>query len=206
MINAIKKLNDLLDKKSKVQFSILLILLLIKSILDGLGLGLLAPYITAISDSSIIFNHEVFKKINVYTNIDSSQQLILWMSIILFTFFLLKNIFTVLIVYYQARLIFTKRSLRGKVLFELYLKAPYSYHLEHNTAELDRNIRVENTNVYGFIQHLLGLCSNLLLLISISLVLLLTNWQALLVIGIMISFFSSIYLSLSSKYSYKLGK
>ena len=206
MIKAIKKLNDLLDKKSKVQFSLLLVLLLIKSILDGLGLGLLAPYITAISDSSIIFNHDVFKKINAYTNIDSSQQLILWMSIILFTFFLLKNIFTLLIVYYQARLVFTKRSLRGKVLFELYLKAPYSYHLEHNTAELDRNIRVENTNVYAFIQSLLGLCSNLLLLISISIVLLLTNWQALLVIVIMISFFSSIYLSLSSKYSYKLGK
>ena len=81
MYSALKKINELLDRRSKMQFLFLFILLIIKSILDGFGLGMIAPFLVAIGDHSIIFNHSLFQKINVYTNIDSNQQLIFWMSI-----------------------------------------------------------------------------------------------------------------------------
>ena len=205
MIIALKKLNQLLDKKSKIQFGFLLALLLVKSILDGFGLGLIAPYIAAIADSSVIFSHELFRKINVYTNIESTQQLILWMSIALIGFFIIKNVFSLYVIYTQSRLIFTKRSLQGRDLFEAYMKAPYRYHLEHNTAELDRNIRFESTNVYAFVNSFLLLCSNMFLTISIFTVLILVNWQAVISMGLFIILFSSIFLSFSGKYNKKFG-
>ena len=78
MFSSIKKINQLLDRKSKLQFGLLLTLLILKSFLDGLGLGLIAPYIAAIGDSSIIFNSNIFQKINVYTNTETYLQLILF--------------------------------------------------------------------------------------------------------------------------------
>ena len=66
MFIALKKIKQLLDKESQMQFGFLFVLLVIKSIFDGFGLGLIAPYILAISDASVIFENEVFKKINVY--------------------------------------------------------------------------------------------------------------------------------------------
>jgi ATP-binding cassette, subfamily B, bacterial PglK len=205
MFKALKKLNQILDKRSKNQFGLLFILLIIKSFLDGLGLGLIAPYITAIADSSVIFNHIIFKKINTFINIDSSQELIVFLSLFLIVFFILKNSFSLFIMYYQSRLVFTKRSFQGETLFKSYMKAPYSYHLDHNTAELDRNIRYESTNVYGFVQSFLLLSSNLFLTISIFIVLLVANWQTVLLMGFVITIFSLIFLSFSGRLSKKYG-
>ena len=131
--------------------------------MDGLGLGLIAPYIAAIGDSSVIFNHEIFLKINMYTNIESSPQLIFWMSIVLIHFFIVKNLFGLYVIYYQSRVVFTGRSYLSRALFKAYMSAPYSYHLEHNTAELDRNIRFECMNVYAFVQRFLLFSSNVFL-------------------------------------------
>ena len=201
MIGTLKKLNDLMDKRSKIKFGLLFVLLLVKSFLDGFGLGLISPYIVAIADSSVIFSNVLFQRINVYTNIESAQQLILWMSIVLICYFSIKNLFSLYVMYIQSRLVFTKRSVQGRALFEAYMNAPYSYHLEHNTAELDRNIRFESSNVYGFVQSFLLLCSNIFLTISIFTVLMLANWQSVLSMGLFILIFSSIFLSLFFTFS-----
>lgn len=190
-----------MDKRTKLQFSVLFVFLLIKSFLDGLGLGLIAPYLASISDSSLIFNHEWFKSINVFIGIKTNDQLIIYMSVLLVGFFILKNIFSLAVMYFQSKLVFSKRSALGKTLFKLYMNAPYSYHLEHNTAELDRNIRFESTNVYGFVQNFLLFCSNIFLSMSIFSVLLIANWQAVLVMSLFIFFFSFIFMLFTGKYN-----
>jgi len=200
------KIHDLLDRRSKFQFGTLFMLLLIKSFLDGIGLGLIAPYIAAITDSSIIFNHSIFKDINVYMNINTKHGLILWMSMILIALFILKNVFGLFVVYYQSKLIFTKRAYLSKALFQLYMNAPYSFHLKHNSAELDRNVRFEMPSVFSLIQNLLILFSNILLMISIFIVLFLANWQAVLVISMFIISTSSIFLFFTGRYSKMFGK
>jgi len=205
MFKALKKLRKMLDKKSKVQFGFLFILIMIKSTLDGVGLGMIAPYIAAISDSSVFFNNQLFQQINIFTKIESEKQLIFWLSIVLITFFLIKNLFSIYTMYYQSRLIFTKRSYQSRALFKAYMKAPYSYHLIHNTAELDRNIRFESSAVYAFVQSFLLLCSNVLLSLSIAIVLMIANFYAVLLIGLFIIFFSFIFLFFTGKYNKIFG-
>jgi ATP-binding cassette, subfamily B, bacterial PglK len=205
MFGTLTKLNQLLDGKSKMQFGLLFLLLFIKSFLDGFGIGLIAPYIAAVTDSSVIFQHEWFKKINIYTNIQTAQQLIMIMSITLVAFFIIKNVYNLFVLYIQSRLVFTKRSVQAKALFEAYMRAPYSYHLEHNTAELERNIRFESPNVYGFVQCSLLLCSNVFLTLIICTILFLASWQAVLSMGLFLVVFSSIFLFFSGKYNKTFG-
>ena len=164
-----------------------------KSFLDGFGLGLIAPYIAAIADSTIILNNSFFKKLNLFLNIQNQQELVIYLSSFLIVFFILKNVFALLVSYFQSRLIFSSRSMLGKELFELYLNAPYKYHLEHNTAELDRNLRFENTNVFSYIQNTLILTSNIFLIISIFIVLMISNWKAVLGIGFFIGIVSFVF-------------
>jgi len=205
LFGALKKLKELLDFRTKMQLSSIFLLLLVKSVLDGFGLGLIAPYIAVVTDSSMIFQHKWYEKLNVYTNIQTEQELIFFMSITLIAFFLIKNVFTVFVIYAQSRFVFTKRSVQGRDLFEGYMNAPYYFHLEHNSAELDRNIRFESTNVYGFVQNFLLLCSNVFLIISISIVLLIANWQAVLSIGLLILSFSSFFLFFSGRFNKRFG-
>ena len=206
MFGTLKKINDLLGKRSKIKFGFLFLALVIKSFLDGFGLGLIVPYLAAIRDPSVIFDHQIFQKINVYTKIDSSQTLIIWMSIALIGFFITKNLLSLYVTYYQSRLVFTQRALQGRALFEAYMNAPYSYHLEHNSAEMDRNIRYESANVYSLVQNVIVLCSNVLLTISIIILLVIANWQVVVGVGLFILIFSFLFLSFTGRYNKLFGK
>ena len=205
MLKTLNKLRELLDRQAKIQFVTLFILLIFKSILDGFGLGLIAPYIATISNPDSIFKNNFFNKLNTYLNIGSNDELILWMSVFLIVFFIFKNVFSILVLYFQSRLIFTKRSIQGRKLFQLYMDAPFIFHLDHNTAELDRNIRFESTNVFGFFQSFLLFCSNAFLTISIFVVLMIANWQAVLGMSFFIIIFSFLFLFFSGKYSTNYG-
>jgi len=205
VLKTLNKLRGLLDRQAKIQFVTLFILLIFKSILDGFGLGLIAPYIATISNPDSIFKNNFFNKLNAYLNIGSNDELILWMSVFLIMFFIFKNVFSILVLYFQSRLIFTKRSIQGRKLFQLYMDAPFIFHLDHNTAELDRNIRFESTNVFGFFQSFLLFCSNAFLTISIFVVLMIANWQAVLGMSFFIIIFSSLFLIFSGKYSTNYG-
>jgi len=206
MFKSLIKIKELLDKRTKKQFGLLFIAILIKSFLDSFGLGMIGPYVAAISNSAIIFNNKYFIMMNEYLNIQNNKELIFYMSTFMICFFILKNLFTIFVVYFQSRLIFSKRSKQGRALFEAYMKAPYSYHLNHNSSELDRNIRFESTHVYGFIERFFVLFSNTIFTIFVFLVLLIANWQAVISMGIFIIIFSSIFLFFTRDYSKKLGK
>ena len=59
MFSAIKKMHYLLDGRSRKQFSLLFILLFIRSLLDAFGIGIIAPYIAVITDSSMVFENSI---------------------------------------------------------------------------------------------------------------------------------------------------
>jgi len=206
MILLFKQINYLLDKQSKRQFLFLLILVLFKSILDGFGIGLIAPYIAIVENPDLVLKNAFFIEMNSYLKITSDTGLIVLLSSIIVFFFIAKNIISLFITHFQNRLIFSKRSSHGKNLFNVYVNSPYYYHLEHNSAELDRNIRFELPNMYVFIQSYITLISNILITISIFLVLLIASWKMVVSLGFFVTFLSIILLRTTGKYNKKYGK
>ncbi len=205
IFNGLKKIREILDAKSKLRFLYLMILLVVKSILDGFGLGLIVPFIAAIGKPSLIFNNEIFQMMNVYIGIETDGQLLILMSITLFSYFLFKNLCIFFITYYQARLVLSQRSHYSRKLFQSYMNAPYSYHLEHNSAECDRNIRYEIPHTFLFIESLLQIFSNTLFVLVIFVILALANWQVVVSMVPVILLFSVLILFFSGKYSNLLG-
>jgi len=205
ILNGLKKISEILDEKSKLHFLFLMLLLVVQSILNGFGLGLIVPFIAALGNPTQIINNEIFQIVNVYLGIETDEQLLLFMSVTLFSFFIFKNLVMFFITYYQSRLVFSQRADQSRKLFQSYMYAPYSYHLEHNSAECDRNIRYEIPNTFAFIECLLQIFSNIFSVLVIFIILTLANWQAVASMGLVIMFFSVLILSISGKYSNLLG-
>ena len=205
IFNGLKKIREILDAKSKLRFLFLMFLLVVKSILDGFGIGLIVPFIAAIGMPSVIFNNEIFQMMNVHIGIETDGQLLILMSITLFSYFLFKNLCIFFITYYQARLVFSQRSHYSRKLFQSYMNAPYSYHLEHNSAECDRNIRYEIPHTFSFIESLLQIFSNTFLVLVIFVILALANWHVVASMVPVILLFSVLILFFSGKYSNLLG-
>ena len=55
--------------------------------MDGLGIGLIAPYISALQNPNVIANHWVFIKINKYIGINSDEKFIFSLSILFILFY-----------------------------------------------------------------------------------------------------------------------
>ena len=91
--SGLKKISFILDRNSKIKFSILIILLLFRSLLEGFGLGLIAPFLAAIGKLSLILENEFFIYFNTFLQIDSNKELILFASIALVAYFVIKNLF-----------------------------------------------------------------------------------------------------------------
>jgi len=206
MIITIKKISELINKTTKTKFLILFILLMVKALLDGFGIGLIAPYVVVVRKPEIVFDYPIFVYLNNFIKLTSNTEVIIFVSAILITFFIVKNFFTIYVVYFQAKLVYTERSVLGSRLFNLYMNAPYTYHLEHNTAEFDRNIKFEIPRVYSFVQSILLLVSNLFLTLSIFIILLIANWKIVLLLGCVLMAVSAIIISISGRYNKKYGQ
>ena len=206
ILSGLKKIAFILDRKSKISFSFLVCLLLFRALLDGFGLGLIAPFLASIGQPSIVFDNSNFIFLNKFLQIKTNQELILFTSVALILYFLIKNIFIFFTAYFQAKLVFSQRAQQSHKLFTLYMKAPYRFHLDHNSAELDRNIRYEIPNTYAFLDSLLQIFTNSILIISIFILLLFVNWQAVVVISLIMGSISFLILYSSNASSKKLGE
>jgi len=206
IFSGIKKISYILNKKSKLNFMILILLLITRSVLDGFGLGLIAPFLASIGQPSLVFDNSLFIYLNNYLDIRSDRELIIFTSSSLVIYFLLKNIFIFFTTYFQAKLIFSERAFQSYKLFNYYMKAPYEFHLEHNSAELDRNIRYEIPNTYSFIENLLQIFTNAILVLSIFILLIFANWHAVIGITLIMGSVSLVILFFSNRSSKKLGE
>lgn len=127
--------------------------------METVGIGLIMPFIAVITDPAIIDRNLWLHTAKDVFKITKSSDFIIFMSVGLIIFYILKNICLGLSTYLQLRFVFSKRSALGERLLRSYMFRPYVFHLEHNTAELMRNISVETIRVFNFVQSFLKMCS-----------------------------------------------
>ncbi|MHB8110092.1 MAG: ABC transporter ATP-binding protein [Syntrophorhabdaceae bacterium] len=159
MYKTLRELIFLFDPRTRAQFAFLFVLMLITAILESIGIGLIMPFIAVITDPSIIDRNTWLRAVKDIFGIAKPYDFLIFMGIGLVVFYILKNICLGLSSYLQLRFVFSKRSALGERLLRSYLFRPYVFHLEHNTAELLRNINVETIRVFNFVQSFLKMCS-----------------------------------------------
>ena len=147
----IKKFNSLLDSNQKGKVFILLIFIMIGMLLETLGVGLIIPIFTIITDPNIadkypeasIFVSKLSPLNWFFSNkeIYSSQvQLITGAIVVIIFVYLIKVLFVLFLIWKQNTFV-TKLGIGwSDKLFTGYLKQPYSFHLQRNSAILMRNV------------------------------------------------------------------
>jgi ABC-type multidrug transport system fused ATPase/permease subunit len=206
MFSSLKKLFDLFDKRTRLQLLLLFGLMLLSSILETAGVGLVAPFIKLIEDPEIIMNNQWLRKVYEITEAENLKECLLFLSIGLIAFYFIKNICLGVMNYLQLRFVFSKRSSLGKKLFSFYLHRPYAFHLLRNSAELLRNIGFEVARVYVFVQSLLKLCTELCILICILAMLVWVNPRIAIASVSVLAAFSGVFYLVVSGYTRTLGQ
>jgi ABC-type multidrug transport system fused ATPase/permease subunit len=134
MLNYIKRIASLIGERKKfVPF--LVLLFLFNTSLDLLGLSLIVPFISILSDPTYLENSSYLIELNSLFNVTNHNQTILLLCVILLVMFFLKLIFSILVNYAILRFSFNTLAYLKIKLMSGYQNMNYSDFLKRNSSE-----------------------------------------------------------------------
>lgn len=168
----LKKIIALLDSRAKKQAVILLFLMIIGAAFEAVGIGLIFPFIALISNPEIIEKISILRWLYEYSGLENRQKLIIFFAIFLIIIFIVKSVYISFMNYMQYKFAFSNQVALSNRLLSHYLKSPYIFHVQRNSAELLKNV---NSEVLWIFNHvllpLMVIVAELLVLIFIGAVL-----------------------------------
>ncbi len=133
---------EIIGNKEKTTFIKLSILMIFGLFLEIVGFGLLIPIFSLLTDSSVnSFISKAYEILNL--NSLTKYKLIIYAMLFLVSFYALKVLFFYYLTLVQSKFISKITANISERLFFNYLKMPYIFHLQNNSAFLIRNIQTE---------------------------------------------------------------
>jgi len=172
-VSTLKKIWGLLTQPERRGALVLFAFMFIGMLLETLGIGLVIPALALLTQPDIANHYPAIRPaMNALGNPDQ-QSLVIGGMLILVGVYFVKTLFLGFLAWRQTRFAYQVQVQISQRLFTSYLRQPYTFHLQRNSAQLIRNIAGE-TSLFTFnalmpgmfllaeVLVLFGLCSLLL--------------------------------------------
>lgn len=163
MRDILRKLNYIFDKKQKRSMFLLLIAIFLGAAAELVGVSLIMPLIQLISTPEVVEENPIISTVYKFLNMQSVTDFFIFLVIVIIVIYLLKNIFLSAMYYAQYSFIYKNQLKCAGRLIDCYLKKPYTYHLDHNTSDMIRNIMLDTDRLFQLILSVLNVTSEGLL-------------------------------------------
>ena len=141
--DSLNKIVGLLDLSQKKKIFFLVVLVLLSSGLELLGLGLIIPAIGILVKPNYLNQFSKFDLINSFFNFPSQEKIIIIGIVIIVLVYMLKGFFLSYSIFWQNKFVTDFHLYISKKLFSKYLNQTYVFHLNNNSSDLIRNINIE---------------------------------------------------------------
>ena len=176
MRQILRKLSYLLSAREKRNAVILFVLTWIGALLDVVGVGAIPAFVGVISMPEKLLERAPVRAVYDALEMTSADEMVMWAALALIVVFVVKNGYLTFLAYVGARYNSGRRVSISNRLFRAYLRSPYTFHLQRNTAELLRNTNSESgTIVSGVVSPLMTLTQEFLTLVLVFVLLML--WE-----------------------------
>ena len=189
----IKKIFELLDVSQRPRAIILLGLMFIGMLLETLGIGMIIPVLTMISEPNIVDKYPAITSLVPALDNAEQSQLITWCMLLLLGIYTIKNVFLAFLAWRQADFAFGVMATLSQNLFTGYIYQPYNFHLKRNSAELIRNVSSEIQYFSSSILHATNIITELLVLIGICILLVVVEPLGAIVVIMALAFVSFMF-------------
>ena len=186
MIKILKKLNRLLDRKQKRLMVVIIFCMLIGGVLESLSISGIIPVVTVLLEPDVIETNIYLASLYHFLGLTSVNQLMVVMMVALIGAFVLKNLFLFLQNVIQLRFVYTNQFATSRRMMINFMKRPYEYYLNADTAVIQRSITSDVNNMYGLILNLLQLVSEVVVFVCIAAVLLVSDGRMVLFISVLL--------------------
>lgn len=206
MRNLLSKINYIFDKKQKLQSVLLCIGLFVGALLELVGVSFITQLVTLISNPEKIHSNEIMQYCYDFFNMTSDRQFFLFVVIALIFVYLIKNLYLLWINYVQYTFVFNNQLRLSGRLIDCYLKKPYTYHLDNNSAEMVRNVMLDSERFFQMLLSIFLTLSEILVSALLCVFLLIVDPVITISVVAILAVFTGLYLILFKGKAKKYGK
>lgn len=160
MLQILKKLNLLLDKKQKKTMASLTVLMVIGAALQTAGVGMILPVVSIVMDKEAMQKEGLLRDVYLLVGGGSETRFTILVMVALIIVFIIKNAF----LYFQQKVtlsfVYTNQFRTSERMMKNYLRRGYEFYLNADTAVVQRSITSDVNNMYALILALLTLMSD----------------------------------------------
>ena len=195
----LEKIKIILNKKQRFYFVILFFGIFVSTMLELVGIGSVPIFVGFLLNPEVLSSHLPSSDLTIFfINQDHFYKVTL-ISIILILFFVLKNLFIIFVTIFQAKMFRNLNVENAKRLFKAYVNTPYHLHLNFNPAIITRNVLVETITSSVFIDSLMTLVRDFLIIAGIFILLLAVDFKTSSVVFVIMGLFTTIFYKLIKK-------
>lgn len=161
-MSIINKLSYIFDRKQKIRFGFLVVIIAIGSLLELLGVAAIMPLVDVVTNPSKIHSDKVYSAIFEKVNLDNDKQFIMLFIFALIAIYIVKNVYLIFMYDCQYRYTYNNHRRVAMSLMECYMSQSYLFHLSKNVSELQRNMREDVEMLFSAVLSVVQLISELL--------------------------------------------
>lgn len=205
-MNILKKVNYIFSKNQKIKSALLCVGLFIGALFELVGISFITELITLITDPSKIHSTAIFQKVYDILNLKSDREFFLWLVIGLIFVYIVKNAFLLWINYVQYTFVFNNQLRLSGRLIDCYMKKPYTYHLDKNSAEMVRNVMLDTERFFQMLLSVFSMLSEVLVSLLLCIYLFVVDWFITVSVVAILGIFSIFYLLLFKNKAKEYGQ
>lgn len=166
MLIFLKKIKNLLDKKFQIKFFFYFFITITIMLLEVLGIAILFPIVKIVTTGEIPFKEIIPIR---------EENFLPALSILLLVIFITKNLLLIYLNYWQYKFLGNIQLDLASKLISNYLKMPYKYFINSNTAIMVKNID-ESQNFTTYLNAILNIVLETIIITAILILLLKINF------------------------------
>ena len=168
----LKKLWAQLSKRRQKQFRLLLVLMIISSLFEIVSIGMILPFLGALSMPEQVYQYPLMQPIIEVLEISKPSQLMLPLAVLFITAALLTGLIRLTLLYAITRFGYATGADLSINIYRLTLYQDYAVHVSRNSSQIINAIITKtNTVISGTILPTLNFISSMILLIGIMIAL-----------------------------------
>ena len=205
-MSILRKINYIFSAKQKLQSVLLCIGLFIGALFELVGVSLITELVSVVTDPGKIHKNEILGRVYDMFDMQDDRQFFLTMVIGLIIVYLVKNAFLLWINYVQYTFIYNNQLRLSGRLIDCYLKKPYTYHLDKNSAEMVRNVMLDSERFFQMLLSVFLMLSELLISLLLCIYLVFIDWFITVSVVVILGLFTGLYMLLFKNKAKEYGK
>ena len=183
MKKVLKKLNVILDSKQKSRMKLLVVMMIIGAMLETMSISLVLPIATVLTNADSVNDDGIAGKLYRLLGCKSVQQFAVVMLVGILLAFIVKNVFLFIQTKLQLDFVYNNQFETSRKMMINFMKRPYEYYLNAETAVIQRNITSDVNNMYAMVLSILQLMSEFVIFAFLGTFLIIQDAVMFMVIG-----------------------